>query len=137
MKYIKGCERSAITMLPDCVEDYVNEDNPVRVIDAFVDNMDIESMGFMRWAPSRTGRPAYDPRDLLKMYLYGYFNKIRSSRKLMKECCRNVELFFLIGKLRPDFRTIADFRKDNSAALQNVFRAFVKLCMKLKLNCTL
>ena len=133
MKYIEGCGRTAITMLPDCVEDYVGEDNPVRVIDAFVDNLNIESMGFERSNPNQTGRPAYDPRDLLKLYIYGYFNKIRSSRKLMKECSRNVELFFLIGKLRPDFRTIADFRKDNTVALQNVFRAFVKLCMKLKL----
>ncbi|HEY5584471.1 MAG TPA: transposase, partial [Ruminiclostridium sp.] len=80
-----------------------------------------------------TGRPSYDPRDLLKLYVYGYFNKIRSSRKLMAECTRNIELFFLLGRLTPDFRTISDFRKDNSKAIKNVFRAFVKLCLKLDL----
>ena len=133
MGYIEGVGRNAISILPDCIDDYISEDNPVRVIDAFVDNMDIESMHFKRSKPNMNGRPAYDPRDLLKLYIYGYFNKLRSSRKLMKECSRNIELFFLLGKLQPDFRTIADFRKNNSAALKNVFRAFVKLCMKLNL----
>lgn len=133
MKYIQGQDRSQIMLFPDCIEDYVGEDNPVRVIDAFVDSLDLAEAGFYRTTPKETGRPPYNPQDLLKLYVYGYFNKIRSSRKLMIECTRNVELFYLLGKLTPDFRTIADFRKDNAKALKNVFHAFVKLCMKLGL----
>jgi transposase len=133
MKYIEGQNRQQITMLPDCIEDYIGEDNPVRVIDAFVDGLDMEAAGFRRAVPNETGRPPYNPRDLLKLYVYGYFNKIRSSRKLMAECTRNIELFFLVNHLTPDFRTIADFRKDNAKALKNVFHAFVKVCMKLGL----
>ena len=133
MDYIKGQERSQFTMLPDCIDDLVGQDNPVRVIDAFIDVMDMEAAGFRRSAPNETGRPSYDPRNLLKLYVYGYFNKIRSSRKLMSECTRNIELYFLLNRLTPDFRTIADFRKDNAKALKNVFRAFAKICMKLGL----
>jgi len=133
MKYITGEDRGQKTFLPDCIEDYVGEDSPVRVIDAFVNSLDMEELGFKRANVNDTGRPPYDPRDLIKIYIYGYFNKIRSSRKLMQECTRNVEIMYLIGKLVPDFRTISDFRKDNSKAIRNVFRAFVKLCMKLKL----
>ena len=133
MKYIEGENRYQTNMLPNNIEDYVDEENPVRVIDAFVDGLDMEALGFLRFEPAEMGRPAYNPRDLLKLYIYGYLNKIRSSRKLMKECGRNVELFWLIGKLQPDFRTIADFRKDNAKALQNTFRAFGKICLKLKL----
>lgn len=133
MKYIKGHDRLQITLFPDCIEDYIGEDNPVRVIDTFVDSLDLTVAGFCRSTPKETGRPSYDPKDLLKLYIYGYFNKIRSSRKLMAECTRNIELFYLLRKLKPDFRTIADFRKDNAKALKNVFRAFVKLCMKLDL----
>jgi transposase len=133
MKYIKGQDRGQITFLPDCIEDLIGQDNPVRVIDAFIDNLDIEGLGFQKSVPCWTGRPPYDPRDLLKLYVYGYFNKVRSSRKLMAECSRNIELFFLLNRLTPDFRTIADFRKDNAKALKNVFRSFVKLCMKLGL----
>jgi transposase len=133
MKYIEGESRYQKNMLPDNIDDFVDEENPVRVIDAFVDGLDMEALGFRRYEPAETGRPAYDPRDLLKLYIYGYLNKIRSSRKMKKECYRNVELFWLLGKLRPDFRTIADFRKDNPKALQNTFRAFGKICLKLKL----
>ena len=133
MKYIKGQDKSQMTLFPDCVEDFIGEDNPVRVIEAFVESLDLSVAGFIRTIPKETGRPSYDPKDLLKLYVYGYFNKIRSSRKLMTECTRNIELFYLLGKLTPDFRTIADFRKDNAKALKNVFRAFVKLCMKLGL----
>jgi transposase len=133
MKYIQGQSRNQITLLPDCIEDYVGEENPVRVIDAFVESLDLTEAGFCRATPNKTGRPPYNPKDLLKLYVYGYFNKIRSSRKLMTECGRNIELFFLLGKLTPDFRTITDFRKDNAKALKNVFRAFVKLCMKMGL----
>ena len=133
MKYISGISHSQTTFLPECIDDLIAEDNPVRVIDAFVDCLDIETLGFHRYTPSYTGRPGYDPRDLLKLYVYGYFNKFRSSRKLMIECTRNVELFFLLNRITPDFRTIADFRKNNSKAIKNVFSAFVKLCLKLDL----
>lgn len=133
MTYIKGSDRNQITMLPDCIDDLIGQDNSVRVIDAFIDNLDMERAGFKRSIPNITGRPPYDPRDLLKLYVYGYFNKIRSSRKLILECSRNIELFFLLNRLTPDFRTISDFRKDNAKALKSVFRAFVKLCMKLGL----
>lgn len=133
MKYVEGEAREQMTLLPECIEDYIGEDNPVRVIDAFVDGVDLEALGIKRATPNEMGRPSYDPHDLLKLYVYGYFNRIRSSRRLMAECRRNVELFYLLGKLKPDFRTIADFRKDNAKALKNVFRAFVKLCMKLGL----
>lgn len=133
MEYIKGAERYQKTFLPDCLEDYVGEDNPVRVIDAFVDGLSLNEMGFTHAVIGTTGRPPYDPRDLLKLYIYGYFNRIRSSRKLMQECKRNVEVMFLLGKLIPDFRTIADFRKDNAKALRNVFSEFVKVCLKLEL----
>jgi transposase len=133
MKYIDGQSRGQITLLPDSIEELIGLDNPVRVIDAFIDNLDLNEIGFQRSTPNITGRPSYNPRDLLKLYVYGYFNKIRSSRKLMTECTRNIELFFLLNRLTPDFRTISDFRKDNSKAIRNVFRAFVKICLKLNL----
>ena len=133
MKYMEKRDRSQISFLPECVEDYIDEENPVRVIDAFVDTLDMEALGFQKAKPAQTGRPAYDPRDLLKLYLYGYLNRIRSSRMLMRECRRNIELFYLLGGLKPDFRTIADFRKDNAKAIRNTFRAFGKLCVKLGL----
>ncbi len=133
MKYITGEDRNQIVFLPDCIEDYVSGDNPVRVIDAFVNQLDMNGLEFRRAEPNDTGRPSYDPRDLLKLYIYGYFNKIRSSRKLMQECSRNLDIMYLIGKLTPDFRTIADFRKDNPKALKKVFKEFVKVCLKLNL----
>lgn len=133
MKYIEGQDQDQMLLLPDCIEDYITDDNPIRVIDAFVDGLDLAALGFQRATPRSMGRPAYDPRHLLKLYIYGYFNRIRSSRKLMIESRRNIECFFLLNKLTPDFRTIADFRKDNAKALKEVFRAFVKLCLKLKL----
>jgi len=116
MKYIEGENREQKTFLPNCIEEYVGENNPVRVIDAFVNNLDMETLGFKKARVKETGRPPYDPRNLLKIYIYGYFNKIRSSRKLMQECTRNVEVMYLVGKLVPDFRTISDFRKDNPKA---------------------
>lgn len=133
MTYIKGQNRNQTILLPDCIDDLIGQENPVRVIDVFVEGLDIDKMGFIRSMPNSTGRPGYDPKDLLKLYLYGYFNKIRSSRKLMAECSRNIEVFFLLNRLAPDFRTISDFRKDNKKALHNVFRAFVKICLKLNL----
>ena len=133
MKYMEKRDRNQIRMLPECVEDYISEDNPVRVIDVFVDRLDMKAAGYTKAAPAQTGRPAYDPRDLLKLYIYGYLNRIRSSRRLMLECRRNIELFYLLGGLKPDFRTIADFRKDNAKAIRNTFRAFGKLCIRLGL----
>lgn len=133
MKYIEGYYRDQITFLPECIDDLIGQDNPVRVIDCFVENLDMAELGFQRSIPNSTGRPGYDPRDLLKLYIYGYMNKIRSSRKLMKESGRNIEIFYLLNRLTPDFRTIADFRKDNAKAIQKVFRAFVKICMRLGL----
>lgn len=133
MGYIEGADRHQIMLLPESIEQMVDEENPVRVIDAFVDGLSIEKLGFTKAKPAETGRPAYDPRDLLKLYIYGYFNKIRSSRKLMKECQRNIELFYLLRRLTPDFRTIADFRKQNAAALKGVFREFVGICMAMNL----
>lgn len=133
MRYIEKADRNQITCLPESIEDYVGEDNAVRVIDAFVNSLDMEALGFNRSQPNETGRPAYDPRDMLKLYIYGYFNRIRSGRKLKQECTRNIEVMYLLGKLAPDFRTITDFRKDNRAAIQKVFRAFVKICMECKL----
>ncbi len=132
MAYIKGMDRSQMC-LPEFIEDMVSQDNPVRVIDCFVDSLDLERLGFTKAQPSQMGRPAYDPKDLLKLYLYGYFNKIRTSRKLMAECTRNIELFFLLNRLTPDFRTISDFRKDNAEAIRNVFLEFAKLCIRLGL----
>ena len=133
MDYIKGESREQITLLPDCIENYITSENAVRVIDAFVDSLEITAMGFKRAVNNSTGRPAYNPRDLLKLYIYGYLNGIRSGRKLMRECGRNVEVFYLINKLQPDFRTISDFRKDNAAALKKVFSAFTKLCLGMGL----
>lgn len=133
MSYVKGADRRQIQMLPECIEDLVGEDNPVRIIDLFVDNLDMEALGYAKARPAETGRPAYDPRDLLKLYIYGYFNRIRSSRMLMKECKRNIELFFLLNRLSPDFRTIADFRKDNAEAIRQSFLEFTKQCLKMDL----
>ena len=133
MGYIEGTARGQMTLLPASIEDYITEENPVRVIDAFVCSLDMAAAGFSRDVPAPCGRPAYDPRNLLKLYLYGYMNRIRSSRKLMLECRRNLELFWLLHCLRPDFRTISDFRKHNRQAIQNVFRAFVKACLDLDL----
>ena len=132
MAYIQGMDRSQMC-LPQFIEDMVSEENPVRVIDSFVGSLNMQKLGFEKAEPAQTGRPAYDPKDLLKLYLYGYFNKIRSSRKLMQECTRNVELFFLLNRLSPDFRTIADFRKDNADAIRNVFLEFARLCIRLGL----
>jgi len=133
MKYICGQDRDQITFLPDSIEDYVTDDNPARVIDAFVNGLDISQLGFERAKPEFTGRPGFDPRDLLKLYIYGYFNKIRSSRKLQKECTRNLEVIYLLRKLAPDFRVISDFRKDNAKPIKGVFKAFVRLCVHLDL----
>lgn len=132
MRYRTGIDRSQL-MLPVYVEDMVGEDNPVRAMDAFVDLLDMKELGFEKEQPASTGRPGYDPRMLLKLYLYGYFFSIRSSRKLMRECTRNIELFFLLNGLTPDFRTIADFRKDHVEPIRKAFVEFTRLCTFLNL----
>jgi transposase len=131
MRYIEGHCRTPQLLLPDVIDDYVTEETPVRFIDAYVESLDLESLGVARAQAALTGRPAYDPRDLLKLYIYGYLNRIRSSRRLERETHRHVELIWLLRKLRPDFKTIADFRKHNAKALQALFREFVLLCKQL------
>lgn len=128
MRYIVGEDRDQGSLLPCRLEDYVPADAPVRVIDAFAAGLDLVVLGFERSVPAATGRPGYDPRDLLKLYVWGYFNEVRSSRRLERECRRNVEAMWLLGKLAPDFKTIADFRRDNAAAIVGACRAFVLLC---------
>src|SRR5229473_1673505 len=133
MDYIRGVTRNQVILFPETVEDYITEDNPVRFIDAFVRSLDLGELGFTRAQPAETGRPAYDPGDLLRLYLYGYLNRVRSSRMLERETRVNVEVMWLLGKLSPDFKTIADFRRDNLAAIKQVCREFTLLCRKLKL----
>jgi transposase len=131
--HVKGLSRQQVILLPDRLDDYVGEENHVRFIDAFVDCLNLRVLGFRHAEPKETGRPPYDPSDLLKLYLYGYLNQIRSSRRLERECARNVELMWLMRKLAPDFKTIADFRKDNIDCIKPVFKEFVYLCRGLGL----
>jgi transposase/IS5 family transposase len=133
MTYITGYDRSQLLLLPEAVDDYVGSDNPVRFIDAFVDGLDLAAAGFGRVAPKVTGRPPYAPGDLLKLYIYGYLNRVRSSRRLEAETHRNIEVIWLLRHLKPDFKTIADFRRDNRNAFRQVFREFVLLCRQLDL----
>ena len=133
MDFIRGVSRQQVTLFPESVEDYITEDNPVRFMDAFVSSLDLGELGFARAQPAETGRPAYDPGDLLRLYLYGYLNRVRTSRLLERETKVNVEVMWLLGKLSPDFKTIADFRRDNLAAIKQVCREFTLLCRKLKL----
>ena len=133
MAHLSGDDRSQLLLLPESVEDYVGPDNVVRFIDAFVDGLDLEAAGFTRVEPKATGRPGYDPADLLKLYIYGYLNRVRSSRRLEAETHRNLEVIWLLRRLSPDFKTIADFRRDNRAAFRKVFREFVALCRELGL----
>jgi len=132
-RFIEGQNRSQVTLLPECLDDYIGEDNPVRVVDAFVDELELETLGFEGATAAATGRPSYHPSVLLKLYVYGYLNRIQSSRRLEREAERNVELMWLTGRLAPDFKTIADFRHDNGAGIRNVCRRFVMLCRELKL----
>jgi len=133
MGYIQGTPREQAILFPETMEEYISDDNPVRFIDAFVDQLDLQAAGFQRTLPSEIGRPPYAPGDLLKLYIYGYLNRIRSSRKLEQEATRNIEVMWLLRKLKPDFKTIADFRKDNRNAFKQVFREFILLCRKLEL----
>lgn len=128
--YIQGENRLQMLLIPECIDDYIDENNPVRIIDAFVASLDLKELGFQRVIPAETGRPSYHPSDLLKLYIYGYMNRIRSSRRLEKESGRNLEMLWLMGKLQPDFKTIADYRKGNKAAIKAVFRQFTLLCKK-------
>jgi transposase len=133
LSFIKGTPRCDVLLFPEAFDDYVSDDNPVRFIEAFVDNLHLHQLGFSRTTPAHTGRPAYSPADLLKLYIYGYINRTRSSRLLERECSRNLELIWLMRKLTPDFKTIADFRKDNTEAIKQVCRQFTLLCKRLEL----
>src|SRR4029453_274334 len=132
-RFIEGEDRSQVTLLPECLDDYIAEDNPVRVVDVYVEELDLQELGFESAEPALTGRPAYHPAVLLKIYIYGYLNRIASSRRLEREAQRNVELMWLTGRLAPAFKTIADFRHDNSKGISNVCCRFVQLCRDLKL----
>ena len=133
MNHQRGLDRSQTLLFPERLEDYVGAENPVRFLDAFVGTLDLHALGFAKAQCAATGRPPYDPAALLKLYLYGYLHRIRSSRLLEAECLRNVEVIWLLGKLTPDFKTIADFRKDNLKPLRGVNRQFTVLCRKLEL----
>jgi transposase len=128
MAYKKGEDRRQRTLFPDCIDDYVGQDAPVRLIDAFIEHLDMEKLGFQRFVPADTGAPGYDPRDLMKLYVYGYYYEVRSSRKLARQCMINIEVMWLLSKLTPDFRTIADFRKDNKEAIEKTFKEFNRFC---------
>jgi len=132
-RFIEGQDRQQVTLMPECLDDFIGDDNPVRLIDAFVGELDLTELGFEGAEPAATGRPSYHPADLLKVYIYGYLNRVQSSRRLERECQRNLELMWLTGRLAPDFKTIADFRRDNGAGIRNVCRRFVALCRDLKL----
>jgi transposase len=132
-RFIEGEDRSQATLLPACLDDYIAEDNPVRAVDAFVEELDLQALGFAGAEPAETGRPAYHPAVLLKLYIYGYLNRIPSSRRLEREAQRNVELMWLTGRLAPDFKTIAEFRRTNGQGIRAVCRRFVQLCRELKL----
>ena len=132
-EHVTGTHRKQTVLFPDMLDDYVDKENPVRFIDAFVESLNMEKLCFKHSIPSETGRPSYDPSDLLKLYVYGYLNQVRSSRKLERECHRNLEVMWLMKKLAPDFKTIADFRKDNIDCIKPVFKEFVYLCRNLDL----
>jgi transposase len=132
-RFVEGLDRGQSTLFPDCLEDWVGEENPARVIDVFVDELDLGGLGFGRVDPKATGRPSYHPAVLLKLYVYGYLNRVQSSRRLEREAGRNVEVMWLTGRLAPDHKTIADFRKDNGPAIRQVCARFVELCRRLGL----
>ena len=124
--FIQGADRNQGYLLPERIDEYVSEDNPVRVIEAFVEELDLARLGFARLEPNTAGRPAYHPATLLKIYLYGYLNRIQSSRRLEREAKRNLELMWPTGRLAPDFKTLADFRAENGAAIRGVCREFYR-----------
>lgn len=132
-RFVQGADRRQQTLLPECLDDYVAEENPVRVIDVFIDELDLKGLGFEGMTPAATGRPAYHPATLLKLYVFGYLNKVQSSRRLEREAQRNVELMWLTGRLAPDHKTIADFRRENGSAIQAACAQFVVFCRQLGL----
>src|SRR5471030_2329739 len=132
-RFVEGEDRRQGVLLPEYLDDYVSQENPVRVIDVFVDELDLGALGFVGVVPEATGRPAYHPGVMLKIYVYGYINQIASSRRLEREAQRNVEMMWLTQRLAPDFKTIADFRKDNGPAIRAACRQFIALCRRLDL----
>jgi transposase len=132
-RFVEGTDRAQTTLFPECLEDWIGEDNPVRVIDVFVDELELAELGFKGVEPEETGRPSYHPSVLLKLYIYGYLNRVQSSRRLEREALRNVEVMWLTGRLAPDHKTIADFRKDDGAAIRKVCTRFVALCRMMGL----
>jgi len=132
-RFIEGADRAQSTLLPECVDDFIDESNPVRVIDAFVDALDLGKLGFDGVVPEATGRPSYHPSAMLKLYIYGYLNRIQSSRRLEREAGRNLEVIWLLRRLTPDDKTVADFRKDNGPAIKKVCAQFVELCRQMGL----
>src|SRR6202166_3397463 len=132
-RFVEGVDRGQTTLFPECLEDWIGEDNPVRVIDAFVEELDLAELGFDGVDPEATGRPSYHPSVLLKLYIYGYLNRVQSSRRLEYEAGRNVEVMWLTGRLVPDHKTIADFRKDNGGAIRKVCAQFIALCRAMGL----
>jgi transposase len=132
-RFVEGTDRGQSTLFPECLEDWIGEDNPVRVIDVFVEELDLAELGFDGVAPEATGRPSYHPSVLLKLYIYGYLNRVQSSRRLEREAAHNVEVMWLSGRLVPDHKTIADFRKDNGSAIRQVCARFVELCRAMGL----
>ena len=126
-RYIEGQDRQQVTLLPECLDDFIAEDNTVRIVDAFIDELDLVALGFEGATPASSGSPSYHPAVLLKLYLYGYLNRIQSSRRLERECQRNVELMWLTGRLTPDFKTIADFRRDNGKGFREPPRVLRRL----------
>ena len=132
-RFVEEHDRMQATLFPERLDDYISPENPIRVIDAFVERLDLKAIGFEGVNPKATGRPGYHPSTLLKLYIYGYLNRIQSSRRLERESQRNVELMWLIGRLAPDFKTIADFRKENGKAIRQVCREFVEICRRLEL----
>lgn len=132
-RYVQGTDKYQMTFQPMCLDDMVSQDNPVRAIEAIVERMDIPMLGFMYATTKETGRKPYNPVDMFKLYAYGYFNGIRSSRKLERECGRNIELMWLMGGMRPHYKTIANFRRENKSAIAKAFRRFSLICDELGL----
>src|SRR3989454_6219940 len=135
-RFIEGPDRAQTTLLPECLDDWVDESNPVRAVDVFVDALELRDLGFDGVEPAATGRPSYHPSVLLKLYIYGYLNRVQSSRRLEREAGRNIEVMWLLGRLAPDHKTIADFRKDNGAAVRKVCARLVELCRDMGLLTT-
>jgi transposase len=132
-RFIEGQHRQQATLFPERIEDYITQENPVRFIDAFVNKLKLFELGFTSVEPKATGRPAYHPRSMLKLYIYGYLNKVQSSRRLGREANRNLELMWLLDRLAPDFKTVADFRKDNGSAIKASCRQFMMICKQMNL----